>query len=95
MRYETIKQLKEEDYKPLTGVQHETFERMLAVVQKGWRNFGRRPKLSRADQLPMTLMYWREYRTEFHIKLSPLLLPLETSMIFNSSKIIYAPFQNT
>jgi len=23
--------------------------------------------LSRADQLLMTLMYWREYRTEFHI----------------------------
>jgi len=40
---------------------------MLEVVQKGLRNFGRPPKLSRADQLLMTLMYWREYRTEFHI----------------------------
>jgi hypothetical protein len=29
--------------------------------------FGRPPKLSRADQLLMTLMYWREYRTQFHI----------------------------
>ena len=30
-------------------------------------HFGRPPTLSRADQLLMTLMYWREYRTQFHI----------------------------
>ena len=30
-------------------------------------SFGRPPKLNRADQLLMTLMYWREYRTQFHI----------------------------
>jgi hypothetical protein len=67
MRYETIKQLKEADFKRLTGVQRATFETMLAVVEKGLRDFGRPTKLSRADQLLMTLMYWREYRTEFHI----------------------------
>ena len=43
---------------------------MLKVVEKGLRDFGRPPKLSRADQLLMTLMYWREYRTEFHIGIS-------------------------
>jgi hypothetical protein len=67
MRYETIDHLKDTDFKRLTGVQRETFEEMLQVVEKGRRNFGRPPKLSRADQLLMTLMYWREYRTEFHI----------------------------
>jgi len=67
MRYETIKHLKEPDFKRLTGVQRDTFERMLKVVEKGLRDFGRPTKLSRADQLLMTLMYWREYRTEFHI----------------------------
>ena len=67
MRYETIKQLKDRDFKRLTGVQRETFEEMLKVVEKGLGHFGRPPKLSRADQLLMTLMYWREYRTEFHI----------------------------
>ena len=67
MRYETIKHLKGTDFKRLTGVERETFERMLEVVEKGLRDFGRPPKLSRADQLLMTLMYWREYRTEFHI----------------------------
>jgi hypothetical protein len=67
MRYETIKHLKDTDFKRLTGVQRETFEKMLKGIEKGLGNFGRPPKLSRADQLLMTLMYWREYRTEFHI----------------------------
>jgi len=67
MRYETIQHLKDTDFKRLTGVQRETFEMMLKVVEKGLRDFGRPTKLSRADQLLMTLMYWREYRTEFHI----------------------------
>ena len=67
MRYETIEQLKDTDFKRLTGVKRETFGLMLQVVEKGLREFGRPTKLSRADQLLMTLMYWREYRTEFHI----------------------------
>ncbi len=67
MKYETIKSLKDADFKRLTGVRRETFEKMLVVVRKGLRDFGRRPTLTRADQLLMTLMYWREYRTEFHI----------------------------
>jgi|SRR5689334_12063813 len=67
MRYETIEQLKDAEFKRLTGVQREIFAEMLKVVEKGLPDFGRPPKLSRADQLLMTLMYWREYRTEFHI----------------------------
>jgi hypothetical protein len=67
MKYETIKQLKDSDFKRLTGVQRKTFDLMLKVVEKDLRDFGRPAKLNRADQLLMTLMYWREYRTEFHI----------------------------
>jgi hypothetical protein len=70
MRYETVQTLKDEDFKRSTGVQRSTFEKMLEVVEEGLHNFGRPPKLSRADQLLMTLMYWREYRTEFHIGLT-------------------------
>ena len=70
MRYETVQKLKGEDFKRSTGVQHGTFEKMLEVVTAGLRDFGRPPKLNRADQLLMTLMYWREYRTEFHIGLT-------------------------
>jgi hypothetical protein len=70
MRYETIQNLKAEEFKRCTGVSREMFEKMLNVVRQGLRDFGRTPKLSRADQLLMTLMYWREYRTEFHIGLT-------------------------
>jgi hypothetical protein len=67
MRYENIKDWKDTDFKPLTGVRRETFEKMLAIINQELPNFGRPPKLKRADQLLMTLMYWREYRTQFHI----------------------------
>jgi len=67
MRYEDIKTWKATDFKRLTGVKPKTFAKMLTVLEKELRNFGRPPKLSRADQLLMTLMYWREYRTQFHI----------------------------
>lgn len=43
---------------------------MLAVLPKERRDFGRPPKLGRADPLLITLMYWREYRTEFHTGIS-------------------------
>ena len=70
MRYESIQNLKEEEFKRCTGVSRGMFEKMLKVVREGIRDFGRTPKLTRADQLLMTLMYWREYRTEFHIGLT-------------------------
>ena len=70
MRYETVQKLSDEAFKRSTGVQRQTFEKMVTVVEAGLRKFGRPPKLSRADQLLMTLMYWREYRTAFHIGLA-------------------------
>ena len=70
MRYEQIKGLKGTDFKRLTGVRRSTFEKMLEVVKEGRRELGRPPTLSRADELLMTLMYWREYRTQFHIAVS-------------------------
>jgi hypothetical protein len=70
MRYESVQNLKDEAFKRSTGVSRGMFEKMLTVVKAGLRDFGRKPKLSREDQLLMTLMYWREYRTEFHIGVS-------------------------
>jgi predicted DNA-binding protein YlxM (UPF0122 family) len=67
MKYEEIKNWKKSDFKRLTGVLPSTFEKMLGVLEEELPSFGRPPKLSRADQLLMTLMYWREYRTQFHI----------------------------
>ena len=67
MRYKEIKDRTDKDFKRLTGVEHQTFRQMVEVLESELPNFGRPPKLSRADQLLLTLMYWREYRTQFHI----------------------------
>jgi hypothetical protein len=67
MRYEEIKDRRDEDFKRLTGVEHKTFKQMVTVLETEMPSFGRPPKLSRANQLLLTLMYWREYRTQFHI----------------------------
>ena len=68
MRYEEIKDRNDKDFKRLTGVEHQTFQQMVTVLESELANFGRPPKLSREDQLLLTLMYWREYRTQFHIE---------------------------
>ncbi len=67
MRYEKIKNRTDKDFKRLTGVPHKIFNKMVVILNQEIRNFGRPPKLPREDQLLMTLMYWREYRTQFHI----------------------------
>jgi len=67
MRYDQIQDLAPADFKRLTGVRPETFTAMLTALQRVGRPFGRPSKLSLADQLLLTLMYWREYRTQFHI----------------------------
>src|SRR5688572_5537124 len=67
MRYETIEEFPEAKFKRLSGVRPETFQSMLAWLTETTRVFGRPSKLSLADQLLMTLLYWREYRTLFHL----------------------------
>ena len=67
MIYQEIKERTDKDFKRLTGVTHQTFKWMRSVLEAEMPQFGRPPKLTRADQLLMTLMYWREYRTQFHI----------------------------
>lgn len=55
-------------FKRRYGVEIETFWKMVEVVRKakdGSR--GSHAKLSIPDQILLTLQYWREYRTYFHI----------------------------
>lgn len=70
MRYAEVEGLLPGEFKRLTGVKQETFEQMLAVLkasEQRKKRPGRPSKLFLADQLLLTLMYWREYRTQFHI----------------------------
>jgi hypothetical protein len=70
MSYETLKLLKESDFKRKCGVRRETFELMVSILQPHLERRGKRGgqnKLSVEDQLLVVLEYWREYRTQFHI----------------------------
>jgi hypothetical protein len=48
-------------------VRRDIFDAMLGALTEQIPNFGRPAKLPLCDQLLLTLMYWREYRTLFHI----------------------------
>ena len=71
MSYEQIKDLRPTLFKRYCGVKPETFQKMVTVVSDYLAETriktGRPPKLSVEDQVLMTLEYWREYRTFFHI----------------------------
>jgi hypothetical protein len=74
MSYEQIKDLRPADFKRYCGVEPETFQRMVELVSKRLtktrRKSGRPPKLTVEDQVLLTLEYWREYRTLFHLATS-------------------------
>lgn len=61
----------DKEFKELFGVKKEIFHQMHTVItvacQQRHSKGGRPPKLSTADQLLMTLQYWREYRTMAHL----------------------------
>jgi hypothetical protein len=70
MSYLEAKKLSSLDFKRLCGVRPETFEQMVEVVRSHTppkKKEGRPNKLSLEDQVLMTLEYWREYRTYFHL----------------------------
>jgi len=68
MKYENIREYKEEEFRSVTGVTPKTFEAMVAVVERAYgethkKHNGRHRKLSREDMVLMTLEYYKEYRT--------------------------------
>ena len=76
MRWEKIKQLKAAAFKRLVGVERKTFDTMVSEIRRlsvpsthkiPGKKRGPKPKLSKEDELLMLLMYYREYRTFFHI----------------------------
>ena len=70
MTYEQVRTLKPEAFKRFCGVQVATFSEMVSILeqkQQEKRKPGRPAKLSWEDQVLLTLQYWREYRTYFHI----------------------------
>lgn len=73
MPYTELQNLSAAELKRLCGVSQQTFNEMVEVLRpelerQGWR--GGQNKLSVEDQLLVSLEYWREYRTQFHIATS-------------------------
>ena len=75
MFWENLKKYTKENFKRSTGVEWKTFKLMVkevrrheekAVKKKG-NNRSHPFKLCIEDQILMTLMYYREYRTQYHI----------------------------
>lgn len=67
MRLIEVSEYGEKQFLRLTGVKREVFEMMVEVVSQKQRAFGRPRKLSVDDQILLTLCYWREYRSQFHL----------------------------
>jgi len=70
LKYEQARQLNGTDFRRRTGVDPETFAEMEAVLHDREANkgkSGRPPALPVGAQLLLTLEFWREYRTYFHL----------------------------
>ena len=71
MKYEQVKNLKDTEFRRLTGIKKTTFYAMIGILNKAEKEKkkmgGRPPKLSMENRLLMALEYLREYRTYFHV----------------------------
>jgi len=67
MRFIEVSEYNEQQFVRLTGVKRGVFLMMIEVVSQSQRAFGRPRKLSVEDQVFLTLSYWREYRSQFHV----------------------------
>jgi len=69
MTYDDVKNLKDGDFKRLCGVTKAIFAAMCEVIveYKEINNRGRKSTLSIENQVLLTLSFWREYRTLFHL----------------------------
>lgn len=71
MFWEDVDKLNDANFQRSTGVKRKTFNVMVMVVSEYFANhFGRPFKLSVENSILLCLMYWREYRTQYHIGLT-------------------------
>ncbi len=73
MHYSQLKTLKPVEFRRYSGIRPETFERLANDLRPHLPKAGQRsgqPGFTVEDQLRITLEYWRESRTQFHIAAS-------------------------
>jgi hypothetical protein len=70
-KYSKLKDYSPVQFRRLTGVQRETFEKMIQILKDAqnmrYKKSGRKGGLELEDKLLMALEYLREYRTYFHL----------------------------
>lgn len=104
MQYKDIKSLSPSQFKRLTGVKRDVFIEMLDCIDKHKTTVRKHPtrgkpaKLCNADKLLLMLMYYREYRSQFHIAVTYGIsesrvceIILETERILLSDKRFHLP----
>ncbi len=71
MMFDKLKTINNPELLRLTGINDIIFNKILEILKteevKKFKNGGTPNKLSLENRLLMTLEYWREYRTYFHI----------------------------
>jgi len=71
MKYDKIKNYKDEEFRRLSGVKSSTFKKMIEILQeaetKKKASGGKPNALPMEERLLMALEYLREYRTYFHV----------------------------
>jgi hypothetical protein len=74
LKYEMLKRYQDGDFRRITGVKRETFNKMVEILEAAYmtkhKRRGRQAKLCIEDMLLATLQYLREYRTFAHIAVS-------------------------
>lgn len=69
-KIEEVRALPDSDFRRLLGVKRQTYAAMLAELERrhaAKKKTGRPPVLSLEQQLVLTLQFWREYRTQYHL----------------------------
>jgi hypothetical protein len=69
MERDSLDRLSDEQFRRLTGLKRPLFQQMIQTLHASQRHRkgGNRRRLSLESCLLLTLEYWREYRTQFHI----------------------------
>ncbi|UZQ31189.1 MAG: transposase family protein [Spiroplasma phoeniceum] len=71
MKFDEFKNINDKELLRLTGAKKATFNKMLNILQvaeiEKFKKGGKNNKLSLENRLLMTLSYWREYQTYFHL----------------------------
>jgi hypothetical protein len=70
LKFKNIVNLPDKQFRRITGIKRQTFEKIVELLKESTAQTGRPHKLSLEDRVLMTLEYLREYRTYAHIAAS-------------------------